>query len=281
MTVQGGSPVVPWRRTPARGGHAVELGRADVRASDAPAGAHPTVNSVLASEFVSSNRGNGEENVRPPPGIHYPAGVSRPPTETLIDIDAGRSVSGAEAAELFDRLYDELRRIARRQLAKESVGHTLEPTGLVHEAWIRLVEPGRVGAKGRTHFLNLGAKVMHQLILDHARARGRDKRGGSWHRISLEAASSSMVGPETTGGGDAYDVEVVDTAIERMRALDPRQADVVCLRVFGGLTADEVAAVLGVSRRTVMRDWTMGIAWLRAELAGRGGKGENAEDDDG
>lgn len=199
-------------------------------------------------------------------------------TRSLETLDASGRLDGASAAELFDRLYDELREIARRQMARESAGHTLQPTGLVHEAWVRLVEPGNVGARGRTHFLNLGAKVMRQLLLDHARARGRDKRGGSWHRISLDAASPSMEDPDPTGAGGAYDVEVVDAAIERMRAFDPRQADVVCLRVFGGLTAEEVAEALGVSRRTVMRDWTMGIAWLRAEL--HGGSGDEARSTD-
>jgi RNA polymerase sigma factor (TIGR02999 family) len=185
----------------------------------------------------------------------------------VTEIVAGLSGTGrAEPATvegLLPLVYDELRQLARRYLSRERPGHTLQPTALVHEAYIRLVDQTRVDWQGRTHFFAVGARVMRNLLIDHARARGRAKRGGDWRKITLAEGST----PFKDGDLDLDQLLAVDEALQRLSEVDERQARVVELRFFGGLTVPEVAHVLGVSQRTVEGDWTHSRAWLKRELA--------------
>lgn len=165
-------------------------------------------------------------------------------------------------AELFLLVYDELRTLAQRYLKQEPGGHTLQPTALVHEAFLRLIDQTRVNWQGKMHFYAVCAMAMRRILVDHARARRRGKRGGGWRRMTLDPALAPGEEPD-------LDVLSVHEALERLAELDDRQARVVELRFFAGMSIEEVAHVLGVSKRTVEGDWTHAKAWLRAEL-GRG-----------
>jgi RNA polymerase sigma factor (TIGR02999 family) len=139
----------------------------------------------------------------------------------------------------------------------------LQPTALVHEAYIRLVDASQVDWQGRTHFLAVGARVMRRLLIDHARGRGREKRGGGWRKLTLAEGVSPFKDDEV----GMEELLSLNRALERLSELDPRQARVVELRFFGGLTVPEVAQVLGMSTRTIEGDWTHARAWLKRELA--------------
>ena len=172
------------------------------------------------------------------------------------------------AEDLFPLVYDELRRLARSYMLWERSGHTLQPTALVHEAYLKLVDQTRVDWKGRTHFFSVGARVMRRLLVDHARQRLAVKRGAGWANITLTEVSNRL------GGGDFGPEQILDLdrTLDRLAELDPREAKVVTLRFFGGLTVGEVAEALGVSKRTVNNDWRHTQAWLRHELARGGGE---------
>ncbi len=157
-----------------------------------------------------------------------------------------------------DSVMAELRSLASRYLAGERPGHTLQPTALVHEAFLRLAGKSGVPA-GRSEFIALAATSMRRVLVDHARARRAAKRGGERQRIALDAASPSDERTEV-------DLLALDESLERLAGLDQRQARIVELRFFGGLGVEAVAAVLGVSPRTVEADWRMARAWLRREL---------------
>jgi RNA polymerase sigma-70 factor (ECF subfamily) len=163
------------------------------------------------------------------------------------------------ADDLFSLVYDQLRDMARRQFRNERRAHTLQPTALVHKAYLALVEHENVNFEQRAHFFATAAKIMRQLLVDHARAKGRRKRGGDRKREPLH--------PDTLVISRDEDVLQVEAALEKLATVDSRQAKIVELRFFGGLTVEEVAAVLGVSKRTVEAEWTMIRAWLRKELA--------------
>ena len=150
-------------------------------------------------------------------------------------------------------------------MSREPSGHTLQPTALVHEAYLKLVDQTRADWKGQTHFFAVGARVMRRLLVDHARERGAEKRGAGWQRVTLSAAFGSDPG-EGLAPERLLDL---NAALERLAELDEREARVVTLRYFGGLTVEQVAEVLGVSRRTVDNDWRHAQAWLRHELSGR------------
>ncbi len=160
---------------------------------------------------------------------------------------------------LVPLVYTELRRRAGAQLARERGSHTLQPTALVHEAFLRLVDQRSARWQNRAQFLAVAAQLMRRILIDHARGRAAAKRGGDVLRITLDDAAGASVGPET-------DLLLLNEALERLRVLDERQAQVVELRYFGGLTNVEVAAVLSVSEITVKRDWAMAKAWLFREL---------------
>jgi RNA polymerase sigma factor (TIGR02999 family) len=167
------------------------------------------------------------------------------------------------AEKLFPVVYDELRALATRQFRRERAGHTLQPTALVNQAYLALVGQERVNYRARTHFFATAAKVMRQLLVDHARSKHRGKRGGGKVRVPLREDQLTI---EKDG-----DILAVEEALETLEKIDPRQAAIVELRFYGGLTVEEVAVALGISKRTVEAEWTMVRAWLRKELAGDGG----------
>ncbi len=166
----------------------------------------------------------------------------------------------AAAAELLPLVYDELRVLARKYLRGERGGHTLQPTALVHEAFMRLVDQTSIDWKGRTHFLAVSAQAMRRVLIDHARGRGRRKRGGDWERVVLD----DVVAPD---GLENVDALALNDVLEELAALDEFQARIVELRFFGGLTVEEAALVLGTSKRKVEGEWTHAKAWLRARLS--------------
>jgi RNA polymerase sigma factor (TIGR02999 family) len=177
-------------------------------------------------------------------------------TRLLHEIKAGRRDA---MEDLVPLVYDELRRIAGRHMRRESEGHTLQPTALVNEAYMKLVDQTSADWQGRTHFLAVASGAMRRILIDHARGRLRQKRGAELRRVDIEEVL------EREGASDADLVDLHD-ALERLAALDERQARVVELRFFGGLSVDEVAATLEVSKRTVEGEWTHAKAWLRREL---------------
>lgn len=187
---------------------------------------------------------------------------------TALVSTLGEGTPSRESAEaLMPLVYDELRRLASRFLGGERRDHTLQPTALVHEAYLRLVDQTRVNWRGRTHFIAIAARMMRRLLIDHARRRGSAKRGEGWQRVTLAEGVASGDAPEMDPSGllDLHE------ALERLSGCDERQARVVELRYFGGLTTKEIAEVLGVSTRTVEGDWTHARAWLRRELSSPGG----------
>ncbi len=183
--------------------------------------------------------------------------------ETLGGTAGGESGDGPQAAELLPAVYDELRHLARGYLRRERSDHTLEPTGLVHEAYLRLVDQDRLSWHGKTHFLAVGAQMMRRLLVDHARRRGRVKRGRNWQKVTLDHAVTPLLGRSL----GPEELLALDQALEKLATLDGRQARIVELRFFAGLEVAEVAEILGVSKRTVEGHWTHARAWLRRELA--------------
>jgi len=184
------------------------------------------------------------------------------PSEQATQCVNALAAGDRQAAErLMPLVYDEFRQLAGEYLRHETRAHTLQPTALVHEAYLKLIDQTRVNWQGRTHFFAVGAQAMRRILVDHARSRQRDKRGGDWHRITLD--EQLMVSPHR----DA-DLLAVDEAIEKLAKIDTRQAQIVELRFFGGLTVEEVAEALGLSKRTVENEWKIIRAWLRHELAG-------------
>jgi RNA polymerase sigma factor (TIGR02999 family) len=165
---------------------------------------------------------------------------------------------------LMPLVYEELHRIASRYLAHERSDHTLQSTALVHEAFVRLVDQRRVGWENRAQFFGLAAQAMRRILVDHARARNRQKRGASANRIALE----SIAPPAAFDPVDPADAIALDSALQKLDGIDSVQARIVELRFFGGLTVDETADVLDTSPSTVKREWTLAKAWLYRELAG-------------
>lgn len=163
----------------------------------------------------------------------------------------------------FDRLmplvYEELRKVARQQLREEYDDQAPRTTELVHELYLKLVHQADVDWHGRAHFFTIAARAMRQILIDHARKRNAAKRGGDWTRITL---SDYRMAEETTWD----DLIALDDALDRLDALDPRKRKVVEYRFFGGMTEKEIAEVLGISARTVQRDWVKARAWLYNEL---------------
>jgi RNA polymerase sigma factor (TIGR02999 family) len=181
--------------------------------------------------------------------------------------EAGRSAdgaAGAKAGELMPQVYDELRRLAANYLRHERPGQTLQATALVHEAFLRLSKEKNQPWKNRTHFLAIAALSMRQILVQRARARHAEKRGGGAEKIVLDESVMADQTPAAPGG---VDVLALDTALEKLAALDPQQAKIVELRYFGGLTVEEVAESLDISPATVKRHWTVARAWLHKELS--------------
>lgn len=184
--------------------------------------------------------------------MHDPGDVTR----LLRDCQAGdqRALS-----QLIAIVYGELRRLAAYYMKNERPDHTLQPTALVHEAYLRLVGRGQRDWRDRAHFFAVAAETMRKLLVDHARARLAAKRGGNQTRVDVKTPTA----PDTS---ESEDLIALHEALARLNERDPRQARVVELRHFGGLSIAEVAAVLGISERTVKREWGMAKAWLHAEL---------------
>ena len=181
--------------------------------------------------------------------------------ETVTGMLAEWSDSGNREA--LDRLmpivYDELRRQAARYLKHERQGHTLQTTALVHEAYVRLIDQAGVRWQNRAHFFAIAAEMMRRILVDHARKRRAAKRGGEAVGVTLNE--------EVQGSGEQnLDLLAVDEALTKLAALDQQQARVIELRFFGGLNVEETAEVLGISERTVKRDWSVAKAWIRREL---------------
>lgn len=164
-------------------------------------------------------------------------------------------------AKLMPLVYAELRRMAGHYLRGERIGHTLQPTALVHEAFLRLVGHDRAAWQHRGQFIGVAAQLMRRVLVDYARRRAAAKRAGAAVTLDEERLSPG-VGVDRT-----EEILCVEEVLGRLAQLDAQQARIVELRYFGGLTADETAAALGISARTVQRDWAMARAWLRAELA--------------
>ena len=165
---------------------------------------------------------------------------------------------------LLPLVYAELRRVAAKQLRRERVGHTLQPTALVHEAYLRMVDQRQVDWQNRAHFFGVAAQVMRRILVDHARRRHAGKRGEGAPRLSLQNA------PDIPAASEIH-ILVLDEALDRLQKVDPGLARIVELRAFGGLTVEEAAHVLDVSPSTAKREWRTAKAWLSREL-GESGK---------
>lgn len=173
---------------------------------------------------------------------------------------AGAGNRDAESV-LVPLVYQELRRRARKYLRFERPDHTLQPTALVHEAYLKLKNQGRVSWQNRDHFYKVAARVMRRILIDHAREVKASKRGGSHYKVPIEP--DIALAEENN-----RDVLAIDEALKRLECENPRHAQVVELRFFGGFTEEEIASILGLSVRTVKRDWRVARAWLYAELHG-------------
>jgi RNA polymerase sigma factor (TIGR02999 family) len=182
-----------------------------------------------------------------------------PTHDVTVLLKAWREGDGTALDALMPLVHDELRRIARRCLHGERANRSVQATELVNEAFLRLVDVQHLDWQSRTHFLAMSARLMRRVLVDLARSRGADKRGGGAVRVTLDDA---------TLGGSAPDTDVIrlDDALQALAALDDRKSRVVELRFFGGLTAEETAVALQVSPKTVLRDWEFARAWLQREL---------------
>ena len=166
----------------------------------------------------------------------------------------------AALEELMPLVYDELHRQAARFLSRERRDHTLKATALIHETYLKLIDHREVNWESRTHFFAIAAKLMRRILVDYARTKKRDKRGGAAVKLILEEAAL-VVGKERS-----IDLMALDEALERLAKIDKQQAQIVELRYFGGLSLEETAALLKISRTTVATDWAMAKAWLHREL---------------
>lgn len=164
-----------------------------------------------------------------------------------------------QADALFPLLYDELRRIAHRQLGLERTGHTLCTTALVHEAYVKLADQTRARFESRAHFLAVAAQAMRRILVQYARGVGAEKRGGKWRRLDLDQV-------EIPVEERAEALVTLDGALERLATLSPRLSKVVECRFFGGMTEEETATALGLTDRTVRRDWVKAKGWLLTDL---------------
>ena len=169
--------------------------------------------------------------------------------------------NGDEAAleRLIPAVYQELRRMAQHYLRGEDSGHSLQPTALVHEAYLRLIDQTKVEWQNRAHFFGVAAQMMRRILIDHAKAKHRVKRGGTAVKVMLDENANFT-------HERASELLALDDALQRLARMDERKSRIVELRYFGGLTVEETAQVLGISDKTVMRDWNLAKAWLYREL---------------
>lgn len=170
---------------------------------------------------------------------------------------------------LMGAIYDDLRRLAVAHMRAERDDHTLQPTAVVHEAYLKLVDQRTTDWKDRAHFFAVASRIIRRLLVDHARERLALKRGGGGERIPLEAAEAAELACEVPG----VDLVALDEAVEELASIDERQARIVELRFFGGLTIEEIANLLEMGRRSVDREWQAARAWLFLRLSEEGGAG--------
>jgi RNA polymerase sigma factor (TIGR02999 family) len=177
-------------------------------------------------------------------------------TERLIAWGSGET---SALDDVMRAVYQELRRMADHYLRLERPDHTLQPTALVHEAYLRLIDQRKVSWQNRAHFFGVAAQMMRRILVDHARTKQRGKRGGAARKLSLDEVMN-------LSQGRAADLVALDDALKALAEIDPRKSQVVELRFFGGLSVEETAEVLDVSPQTVLRDWKMAKAWLYQEM---------------
>lgn len=178
-------------------------------------------------------------------------------TQILQQIESG---DPSAAENLLPLVYDELRRLARSRMAQESPDHTLHPTGLVHEAYLRLVDTERAQHwNSRGHFYSAAAEAMRRILIEHARLKGRLKSGAGWRRIDLSDAVEA-------NGKETFDLLAFDEALQKLERESPRKAELVKLRYFSGLTIEQAAATIGVAPSTANADWFYAKCWLRLEM---------------
>jgi RNA polymerase sigma-70 factor (ECF subfamily) len=213
-------------------------------------------------------KGNIGPRMPPEPDENH----QRTPGERAVDVTVTellrrhRAAQPGAADQLYSAIYPELRRLARALMRRERVGHTLQPTELVHDAFMRLVDQTAIEVCDRVHFLAVAARAMRQILVDHARRRGAQKRGGlGWERVTLN--EEVVCGP-----AGALELLAFDQALDALTRQDARAAQVVEMKIFAGLTSVEIADALGVSKRTVDGDWALGRLWIaRAIKEGIGG----------
>jgi RNA polymerase sigma factor (TIGR02999 family) len=184
--------------------------------------------------------------------------MTPPPNVTALLTDWSRGDASA-LERLLPLVYDELRRVAVRQLRGERLDHTLQPTALVHEVYLRLIDQRQVEWHDRAHFLGVAAKTMRRILVDHARRRRAQKRGSGVYCVSIDDANELAATPDVP-------LLALDDALARLEVVDPALVKIVELRAFGGLTIEEAAHVLKVSASTAKRDWRTAKAWLNREL---------------
>lgn len=177
-------------------------------------------------------------------------------TELLIDLSNGKTRA---ADEILPVVYDELKRIARYYMSKESASHTLQATALVHETYLKLIDQRKVDWQNRAHFFGLAAEIMRRILVNHARDKKAEKRGGELRKISLSVAIDEFQQKD-------IDILVLNESLEDLAEFDKRKAKVVELKFFGGLTTKEICEVLQVSDATVEREWTFAKAWLFSRM---------------
>lgn len=183
-------------------------------------------------------------------------------------ISAAQSGDESACEELLPLVYDELRRLAASHLAREPSGLTLQPTALVHEAYLRLLGATEIQWQGQGHFFGAAAQAMRRILVDRARARAAVKRGGDRRRLGMEEGLDALPDPSSTPGGasGAVDLLALNRVLDRLEQRDKRQSEVVLLRYFAGLTIEQTAQAMGLSTGTVKNEWTFARAWLRREL---------------
>jgi len=190
--------------------------------------------------------------------------MKTPEPEEVTDLlIAWREGDQAALDKLMPLVYEELRRLAHRRRWRERQDHTLQTTALVHEAYLRLIDQRDAQWQNRAHFYAIAAQMMRRILVDNARARNYQKRGGGAQQVTLGEALE-------VSDNRAAEVVALDDALEALAAFDPRKSRMIELRFFGGLSIEETAEVLGVSPGTVMRDWTLAKTWLRREINNRG-----------
>ena len=185
--------------------------------------------------------------------------MSKQPDVTHL-LNEARSGDKNALDRILPLVYDELRRVAARQLVKEKANHTLQPTALVHEAYMRLVDQHSVDWQNRAHFFSIAAEMMRRILINHAIEKRAQKRGAGETLISLEELSGF---PQSTG----VDLILLDETLKRLAEFDERQAKIIELRFFGGLTIEDAAEVLQISEATVKREWRSAKAWILAQIS--------------